>query len=275
MKWAWHAALVGMFVSLGTVSAQAPPALAVATVDELLPLEASKPPVPPPPPPLPTGPNVPKLWCGSAEFGLNGSAGNSEVLKFRLGTDLKRETLTDLWKFNLLYSYATAMGVENENRAIANSRYERKIIDTPWSLFTSQQAEYDKFRAFDFRLAVHGGAAYLLWKNEVSFLKIRAGAGTSREFGGPNNQFVPELVFGSDFEYRISPRQKLTSTVDVFPQVDNFNDYRAQIQAAYELLVDPTYNLTLKIGVFDRYDSTPEGRRPNDVDYFATLMWKF
>jgi hypothetical protein len=32
--------------------------------------------------------------------------------------------------------------------------------------------------------------------------------------------------------------------------------------------------LSLKTGVVDRYDSTPNGRLPNDITYFVTLMWK-
>ena len=33
-------------------------------------------------------------------------------------------------------------------------------------------------------------------------------------------------------------------------------------------------NLSLKVSAFDRYDSTPQGRRPNDLDYALLLLWK-
>ena len=40
-------------------------------------------------------------------------------------------------------------------------------------------------------------------------------------------------------------------------------------------MLDEDSNLNLKIGVIDRYDSTPNGRKPNDFDYSVLLLWKF
>ena len=33
-------------------------------------------------------------------------------------------------------------------------------------------------------------------------------------------------------------------------------------------------NLSFKLSVIDRYDSTPDGRKPNDLDYALLLLWK-
>ncbi|HUT14122.1 MAG TPA: hypothetical protein VMY42_26775 [Thermoguttaceae bacterium] len=41
------------------------------------------------------------------------------------------------------------------------------------------------------------------------------------------------------------------------------------------MLIDQQMNLSLKLGVLDRYDSTPNGVKPNDLDYTAVLLWKF
>ena len=32
-------------------------------------------------------------------------------------------------------------------------------------------------------------------------------------------------------------------------------------------------DLSIKLNVIDRYDSTPNGARPNDVDYALVLIW--
>ena len=37
---------------------------------------------------------------------------------------------------------------------------------------------------------------------------------------------------------------------------------------------DEASNLHLKVLVIERYDSTPEGREPEDIDYSILLLWK-
>jgi hypothetical protein len=65
---------------------------------------------------------------------------------------------------------------------------------------------------------------------------------------------------------------KLTS--DYYPAWEDFHDYRLVTNAYWEILLDDQTNLSLKLGAVDRYDSTPNGALPNDIDYFVTLLWK-
>ncbi len=120
-----------------------------------------------------------------------------------------------------------------------------------------------------------GGLGYHLIKTEGAKLTGRFGAGTSREFGGPNDKWVPEAILGMDYEHKLTRRQKLSGSFDYFPDWGDFMDYRLVTQASWELLLDEETNLSLKVGLIDRYDSTSEGRKPNDLDYFLTLLWKW
>lgn len=226
---------------------------------------------PPPPPP----PRPPKLWCGGVELGFSGADGNSENYKLRLGGDAKYETLDSMLKLDVLYTIASAKSVISENRLLSNARHEWLFRESPWNLFVSGSAKYDEFTAYDVRLGVHAGLGYQFLKTPSVCLKGRLGAGGSREIGGPNNRFMPEALVGADFDFRISDRQKVTSTIEVFPDLGELGEYRLTAKVAYELLVDPDWNLTLRLGALDNYDSTPEGRKPNDIEYFATLLWKF
>jgi hypothetical protein len=49
---------------------------------------------------------------------------------------------------------------------------------------------------------------------------------------------------------------------------------RINSKAGWELLLDEEMNLSLKLTVLDRYDSTPNRAEPNDIDYAAMLLWK-
>src|SRR5262245_11866409 len=53
------------------------------------------------PKPAPPQDAPPKVWSGAFEFGLNGSEGNSDVLKVRFGGNVKRCTDTNVFTADL------------------------------------------------------------------------------------------------------------------------------------------------------------------------------
>lgn len=55
----------------------------------------------------------------------------------------------------------------------------------------------------------------------------------------------------------------------------DFANYRLNSKAAWEVLLGEEMHLSMKVGVLDRYDSYSNGKEPNDLDYFVTLLWSF
>jgi len=188
---------------------------------------------------------------------------------------LRRKTDTNIFTFDSIYNLATVNDVKTQNRLFAIARNEWYFRGTPWGVFGDLSYEYDEFRAFDYRIAMHGGMTYKFIDNGPTLFKGRAGAGVSREFNGPNDNWIPELIFGLDFEHKFNESTKFFATGDFLPNVNHFQDYRLQLQAGFETMLCKEYNLALKLGMQDLYDSTPEGRKPNDLTYFVSLMWKF
>lgn len=217
---------------------------------------------------------LPGEISGGLELGINGSAGNSEALSFKTGFDLKHKTEADELKFNLTYNKATAYGVETQHNAIFNASYERMLGGSKWNLFVKEFVEYDEFKAFDLRIAINAGIGYHVIKTETTSWKTRFGAGGSTEIGGPNDNWVPEGVFGTDFERQLTKRQKCSLTSDYYPDWSDFTNYRVVTMASYEVMLNEEYNLNLKLSANDRYDSTPNGRKPNDINYSILLLWK-
>jgi putative salt-induced outer membrane protein YdiY len=225
--------------------------------------------------PVPVVEPPPKLWEGRVEAGLNGSDGNTERFNTRLGAHAVRKTTADVLTLDFIYAKSTQNGDETENKALFTGKNEWLFGDDPWFLYAYTTAEYDAFQAWDVRVTAGLGCGYKWIKNDCTSLATRLGAGFSREIGGPENRFAPELNLGLDLEHKLTERQKFTTTVDVFPDLGDLGEFRAIVKAAWECLIDPTHNLSLQIGVLDRYDSTPEGAKRNDIDYFALLVWKF
>ena len=226
----------------------------------------------PPPKPKPK----PKIWLGEVELGISGTEGNSQSTRFRFGGKVKRKTTRTRFTLDALYRYSRANDVLAEDRVFVNDKFEWLFPGSKKNMFLSGTTEYDQFKAFDVRIARHAGLSADFIDNDITTLTGRAGAGASREFGGPMDRWVPELLFGGDFEHKLTELQKIVLSFDYFPDVGDFTDYRMQVKATYEIVINPEMGLTLRLGVLNLFDSTPgAGRQSNDLDYFATLLWKF
>ncbi len=220
-------------------------------------------------------PPIKPPWSGTLEFGINGANGNSDLLKLRSGLTTKHETESHIWSNDLTYNYANNQQVTTENRALLKERYEWLFGKSPWNVFDEGELEYDQFKSYDLRLADHAGVGYAWLKDGVTTLKTRLGAGESWKIDGPDAGGTTEALLGLDFERKLSDRQKFITSAEVFPALNSLGDFRSEAKIGYELLIDPVWNLTLKVGATDRYDSQATGKNPNDVEYFGVLIWKF
>ncbi len=217
---------------------------------------------------------IPKPWDATFELGIDATDGNSETLTFRTGADFKRKIDWSDLRIDVNYVRGSANRVETKNHAQLGVHHDWLFKDSRWSLFGVARVDYDQFRAFDARLTLNSGAGYRFIDKDATTFKGRAGAGTSREFNGPNDRWEPEAVFGIDFDHKLSERQKIRAVVDYFPNWYDFNDYRMRSKFEWQVLLDKATNMNLKLRIVDRYDSTPYDRRPNDLDYSLLLLWE-
>ncbi len=220
-------------------------------------------------------PPPPKIWESSIELGIAGSNGNTNVTNVRTVANVKRKTDAAVLTSNLSYRYANDDSGTTANRLFFDGRNEWLFPPSRWTWYVHETTEYDQFQSFDVRVTADTGIGYQFIKNDFTTFTGRFGGGFSHEIGGPDESYVPEGVFGMTYEHQLSKKQKIQMIVDYFPDVRNFNEYRVNSQANWQVLLDEIANLTLKVGVIDRYDSTPNGAKPNDIDYTATLLWSF
>lgn len=214
-------------------------------------------------------------WENSAELGVNGSAGNAESFSIQAGARFKRKTEANLIDFRLSHNRTNAGGVETQNNALFYGDFERFLGDSPWTFFVKNGLEYDEFKAFDLRYNINGGVGYNFFNTDDLTLVGRFGSGVSREFGGPNNDWTPEALFGIDYEHQVNKRNKLLANVDYFPNWADWSDFRVVADVGWEHLLDEEGNFSLRLGANDRYDSTPNGLKANDINYQAMFLYKF
>lgn len=214
-------------------------------------------------------------WENHAEFGLDGSAGNAETLALQTGLETRRKTDDYTLSMDIDYRKASSRGVTTEDNGRFNLDYDRLLGDSPWAYFGKFGAEFDQFKAFDARINLNGGVSYHWVRTDDALFVTRFGAGASREIGAPIDDWIPEGVFGLEAERQVNRYNKVKAKVDYFPNWEDFSDYRVVTDMAWEILLDDSENLSLKVAVTDRYDSTPQGARPNDIYYSLLLLVKF
>ena len=216
-----------------------------------------------------------KGWKGNVEGGLNGSDGNSQNLSFRVGVGASRETSAMKTTAALNYTYAASDGEKTKSRGVLDLRNDWNVGER-WVVFATGKIEYDEFQDWDWRLSAFAGPGYYFVKNDRTSLLGRVGLGLTKEVGGSRNEIIPEGLVGLDVEHKLTERQKLFASVEWLPDLSELWEYRLNAKAGWEILVDPEVNMTLKLGVEDRYNHNPgPDRKKNDIEYYALLAWNF
>ena len=216
-------------------------------------------------------------WTGSLGAGLNGKSGNSENLDINVTLNLDRRVGLSTTKLLASYFYAeNTVGVTTD-RFYGSARQERDFARNPrWSWFGQATIEVDEFKAFDSRLGLHSGFGFKVYEEDHGFLKLRFGGGASRQVGGVNDAWVPELQFGGDWERKLTKRMRAWAAADYFPNVSDFADYRLTTSGGVEYIMDQELNLNLRVFFLNIYDSTPEpGNQRNDLDYGLAIVFGF
>ena len=217
----------------------------------------------------------PSAWGAAIELGMNAASGNSDTLTLKTGAELERKTDRSKTVIDINYAKTSANHLETQHYALLKTRQDLFLNHSHWNWFTKQEVAYDEFKAFDLRWVINSGIAYRFADSDERKLAGRFGAGVSREFGGPDNRWIPEAVFGADWKRKLTEQQEVKATFDYLPSWNNWDeDFRITADLAWEIRFDQPENLRLKVGIIDRYDNTPNGAKANDFAYSLLLLWK-
>ncbi len=215
-------------------------------------------------------------WGGEVSLGLDGSSGNSDRSSFRVGAKAAREMKRNRAEASVYWTRSEEESDTTEHKARADGRYDWLFEESLWETFAKGDVEYDEFKDFDLRVTGFGGAGYRLIDEEGERLIARAGAGASKKIGGMDTDIDPELLLGADYQRQLSESQAVNASLELFPNLGNFGEYRAVAKADWEVTLAEDAAVSLRLGVEDRYDSDAvPGDDKNDLDYYGTLVKKF
>lgn len=215
-------------------------------------------------------------WDYTFSAGISGASGNNENFAGRI--TLGGERLTDAMetRAHASYLYSTSEGQRSASRGELGIKNDW-LLEGPWRYFAQGLYEYDEFQAWQHRLSGAVGVGYEFINNDKTTLIGRVGVGGSYEFGkNADETFVPEGLLGLDWTHKLSASTKLTASTTYYPSFDDFGEFRWVNSAGIEVLLDDETGMTMNAGIEHRHDSQPgQGIRPNDVDYYMGVGWKF
>ena len=217
-----------------------------------------------------------KGWDWTANVGINGASGNTENLSARAALAGKRKTSKYDTSLSLSYIYGTTDSDKTTSRgelAIENDW----LTDSKWRYFAQGKYEYDEFQQWDHRLSASGGIGYEFIKDDKTTLLGKAGLGGSYKLGGDvDEKIIPEGLLGLDWTHQYTENTKLTASTTYYPSFDDLGEFRWNNQLGIEVIMDKESGMTLNAGIEHRHDSQPgAGFKPNDVNYYMGLGWKF
>lgn len=222
-------------------------------------------------------PEVPEIkWSGRFELGANATTGNSDTTSLYAAFGVKREAGLGTFTDDLNYRLATDNGETTTNRFFNVARYERLLAEgSRWSWFASSSQEVDEFKDYDFRLSGSGGFSYEAIREESQTLKIYAGAGVAREFGGSQDNLNPFALLGAEYTRKINSRVSFAVSGEFEPRLDDFGEYRLRGKSKLDVDLNDNGSLKLSLGVEDEFNSDPGDAEENDFYFFAAIVYAF
>ncbi len=228
-------------------------------------------------PEVPADPNSWKDgWDWSVAVGVSGASGNNENFSGRAALAGQRNTSKTETSLTLSYIYGTADGQSNTSRGEIRLHNDW-LTEGKWRYFADAGYEYDEFQAWQHRFSAAAGVGYELIKDDKQTLIGRAGLGASYQTGkNANEVFVPEGLLGLIWDYKLSENTTLKAETTYYPSFDDIGEFRWNNRAGIEVVLDPETGMTMNTGFEHRHDSNAGAEiKPNDIDYYMGVGWKF
>ena len=213
-------------------------------------------------------------WKRSASVGINGTSGRSDDLKISAGLKANYQDEHKRWAAETRYYRNSADGALTDHSVFASLRRDWLQPESPWFSFAHGRIDFDEFKNWDYRIGLDGGLGYTFIQTGNYRLLGRAGLGASHTFGGLRDEFTPEAPLGLEVDWKINDRQQFAFSNTLYPNLRDKGELRNQTTMDWRYLIDQDAGLSLKISLFNEYDSLSEtGVSKYDFKYSGALEW--
>jgi putative salt-induced outer membrane protein YdiY len=228
-------------------------------------------------------------WDTSAALGLTLTRGNSDTLLFtgNLITGKKWDQNEVALGTDFTYGenkvtedrVPPATGTREVTKKSAETlrgygQYNRLVSERTYG-YVRLEALHDAVARVEYRITLSPGIGYYFIKKEDTRLSGEVGPGFVYEKQGgdaPDGYFTLRLA--ERFDHKLSDRAKLWQSLEILPQVDDYENCIVNFEIGLESSL--TEKLSLRTYIQDTYDNQPaDGRDRNDLKLVTALAYKF
>jgi putative salt-induced outer membrane protein YdiY len=216
--------------------------------------------------------NFMRGWNRNINMGLNGTIGDNNATNLTIGYNFNYADDFKRWRFTGRYFYNKSDDGDGDNNARIDLRRDWLVPLSRWFGYAAFRYQFDQFESWQHRTTLSGGPGLHLLQTERHLLDTTVGLAFTREFGDRQTQ-TGEGVWGVEYAWQISERQKFTFSNDFFPEfTPNAGEFRNFTVSEYSIVLSNEPVLKWTLGIQNDYETDIEpGDKENDFRYYMAL----
>ena len=222
-----------------------------------------------------------RTWKGSVALGFTLARGNTDTTLASVNAAAQK-----LWDANDLRIGADGLYGESRLPGAAKASETTEILHgysqfnhsfwKNWYAYGRIDGYHDGIADIKYRLTVAPGVGYYFVTNKTFDLSLEGGpAFVKEQLDGESENFAT-LRLAEKAHYVISPHARLWDSVELLPQLNQFNNYILNAEVGLEAGLNKSNTVSVRTVLQDSYDNVPAaGRLRNDVKLITSLAYKF
>ncbi len=215
-----------------------------------------------------------KGWDRSLALGVTLTSGNTDSSMFTGSVQGQRAWGKDDWRLGIEGAYGKTEGDLSTAKARAYEQYKR-MLNERWYGTVVGDVVHDLLSDLSYRLTIGPGLGYFFIKSDLTKLSAEIGPSFVLEkLHGEGAETYCALRLGERFERKLNDSAKVWQSLEVLPQVDDWENFVALAEIGVEAALTKTFSVRLVAQ--DRYDNEPApDKKRNDFALIGSLVYKF
>jgi putative salt-induced outer membrane protein YdiY len=227
----------------------------------------------------------PSPWTNTISLGVTIARGNTDTTLASASASTEKTWLQNhlIIGADGLYGESRVPGESSEQETAETlhgfSQFNRTFWGSAWNGFYGYgriDGFHDGIADIKYRLTITPGLGYYFVTNKTVDFCGEIGPGYIKEQLDGDSESFATLRMAEKLHYNISAHAKAWETVEILPQIDEFNNYIVNAEVGIEAGLTKGNKLSLRSVLQDEYNNIPApGRLKNDLKLITSLVYKF